>query len=116
MAPTPGGGPCRPGKYQMKVSSDGGGISHNRPLIKRPTRNELLYNAELALYVNSRDGKVNIHKNRFGPTGEVSTKDLIDIVTRILVRQIFGNRMLVFRAGMRLRLKRAINKIVKEGA
>ena len=103
MAPKAGGGPIRkPGIF--------------KPLIKHPTRSELLYNADLALYVNARDGKVYIHKNRFGPTGEVSTKDLIDILTRILVRQIFGNRMLVFRAGMKVRLKRAINKIVKEGA
>ena len=81
----------------------------------RPTQRELLYNANLVLYVDRKDG-VTIHKNRWGPHGKVSTKELVNILTRILVEHIFGGRMKLFQEGMRWRLKGAINKIVKDGA
>lgn len=83
--------------------------------IKRPSQRELLHRANLVLYVDYRDG-VTIHKNRWGPTGKVSTKELISLLTRILVEHVFGGRMKVFQEGMRWRLKGAINKIVKDGA
>ena len=83
--------------------------------IDRPTRTELLHKATIVLYVDREDG-VTIRKNRYGPTGKVSTKDLINILTRILVEHIFGGRMKLFQESMRLRLKGAINKIVKDGA
>jgi len=106
--------PIQQTKFHMKSSGDGGGVCHTSK-IKRPSHAELLHRANLVLYVDYRDG-VTIHKNRWGPHGKVSTKELIEILTRVLVEQVFDGRMKLFQGAMQSRLKGAIKKIVKEGA
>ena len=81
--------------------------------IKRPTRTELLYRANLALYVDHEDG-VMIHKNRWGPHGKVDTEELIPILCRVLVEHVFDGRMALFQAGMQEKLEGAVNRIIKE--
>ena len=82
--------------------------------ISRPTQRELLYNANLAIYVDHKDG-VMIHKNRWGPHGKVNTDELIEILCRVLVEHVFNGRMQLFQAGMQKRLRYAIKRIVKKG-
>jgi hypothetical protein len=89
---------------RMKISST-----------RRPTITERMHKADLAIFVDHKDG-VRVVKNRHGPHGKVSTKELINILTRILVEHVFDGRMKVFQEGMKWRLKGAINKIVKDGA
>lgn len=82
--------------------------------ITRPTQSELLYNANLAIYVDHKNG-VMIHKNRWGPHGKVNTSELIEILCRVLVEHIFDGRMKMFQEGMRKRLQYAMKRIVKKG-
>jgi len=91
-----------------------GGSGPNNSAIKRPTQSELLYNADLAFYVHHKDG-VRIHKNRWGPTGKVSTKELVTILCRVLVEHVFDGKVKLFQVGMETRLRWAVNKIIKEG-
>ena len=94
-----------------KASGDGGGGGF---YIKRPTQRELLYNALLALYVDRKDGVV-IHKNCIsGSTGKIPTDELIPILCRVLVENVFEGRMALFQAGMQEKLERAVNEIIKE--
>jgi hypothetical protein len=94
-----------------KSSGDGGGGGFH---IKRPTQRELLYNALLALYVDRKDGVV-IHKNCFnGMTGKVPTEELVPILCRVLVENVFDGHMALFQAGMQEKLERAVNRIIKE--
>ena len=74
-----------------------------------------LHNADIVLYLDNNDG-VYVAKNRWGETGAVSVRELINILTRILVEHIFDGRMKLFQEMMRVRLKGAIHKIVKDGA
>lgn len=94
-----------------KASGDGGGGGLH---IKRPTYRELMYNALLALYVDRKDG-VMIHKNAInGITGKVSSEDLVPILCRVLVENVFDGKMQLFQAGMQEKLERAVNQIIKE--
>jgi len=110
-------------KFHSKISIDGcspsgggGGTGARVIRIKHPTLTERMHRANFVIFVDRRDG-VHVAKNRSsGKTGNVSTKELINILTRILVEHIFDGRMKVFQEGMRWRLKGAINKIVKDGA
>ena len=90
------------------------GCGSGKIKIRRPTQRELLFNANLALYVDHKDG-VMIHKNRWGATGKVNTEELIGILCRILVEHIFDGRMKLFEEGMYIRLKWAVKRIVKRG-
>lgn len=101
--------PMKVTKHRMKISSDGGGGTG------RPTLKERMHSADFVILVDHRDG-VHVAKNRYGAHGKVSTKELINILTRILVEHVFDGRMKVFQEGMRWRLKAVINKIVKDGA
>ena len=94
------------------VSDGGGGSSKFK--MTRPTLTERMHKADFVIFVDHRKG-VHVAKNRYGPNGEVSTKDLIEVLTRILVEHVFDGRMKVFQEGMRWRLKGAIKKIVKDG-
>lgn len=110
--------PIEQTKINMKASMDGGGPSRSSAggnLIKHPTLTERMFRANFVIFVDPRDG-VHVAKNRYGPHGKVSTKDLINVLTRILVEHIFDGRMKLFQEGMRWRLKGVINKIVKDGA
>ena len=82
----------------------------------RPTLTERMYAAHVVIFFNPKDG-VQIHKNRYGSAkGKVSTSALISILVKLLVHNIFEKRMKLFKVGMEMRLKKAIKKIVKEGA
>ena len=83
--------------------------------IKLPTLTDRMHRANFVIFVDHRDG-VHVAKNRYGPHGKVSTKELVNLLTRILVEHVFDGRMKVFQEGMRWRLKAVINKIVKDGA
>ena len=99
--------------HSKVLSGEGGGGRHNTSNILLKER-ERLYNANLALYVDYEKG-VLIHKNRWsGITGKVTTKELVNIVCRILAEHIFDGRMKLFQAGMEKRLKWAVNRIIKE--
>ena len=104
-------------KFHSKISSDcggGSGLSSQEIRIKHPTLTERMHSANAVIFIDKKG--VHVAKNRYGPHGKVSTKDLINIVTRILVEHIFDGRMKLFQEGMHWRLKGAINKIVKDGA
>jgi len=103
-------------KFRTKSDLDASGGSSSRSLnIKRPTFTERMHSANMVIFVDRKDG-VHVAKNRYGPHGKVPTKDLINLLTRILVEHVFDGRMRVFQEGMRIRLKGAIKKIVKDGA
>ena len=102
-------------KFSSKVTTEGGPGGRSNFGITRPTLTERMHDANFVIFVDHRKG-VHVAKNRFGPNGEVSTKELIEILTRILVEHVFTGRMKVFQEGMRWRLKGAIKKIVKDGA
>ena len=82
--------------------------------IKHPTMMECIHNATVIIYIDHKDG-VNIHKNRYGPTGKVCTKDLVNILCHTLAEQVFDGRMIMFQEGMKKKFKKAINKIIKKG-
>jgi len=82
--------------------------------IKHPTERERTYNATLIIYVDYRNG-VHIAKNRYGPTGNVGTQDLVNALTHVLGEQVFDGRTKMFQEGMTIKFKKAINKIIEEG-
>ncbi len=82
--------------------------------IKRPTPMERTHRATIKLYVDHTDG-VHIAKNRYGPTGNVNTECLVDILSHVLAEQVFDGRMVMFQEGMKRKFKKAINKIIKKG-
>ncbi len=95
-----------------KRSGDGGGGGYS---ITRPTRTEREFRADIILHVDSKNGTY-IHKNRYGPHGKVNTEELVGILCHILSEHLFYNsKIKLFREGMRLRLKQAINRIIKKG-
>ena len=105
-------------KFHSITEGGGGGsprLGAKQIRIKHPTLTERMHSANFVIFVDHRKG-VHVAKNRYGPHGEVSTKELINILTRILVEHVFDGRMKVFQEGMRWRLKGVINKIVKDGA
>lgn len=81
--------------------------------IKRPTPMERTHHATIKLYVDRRDG-VYIAKNRYGPTGNVNTECLVDILSHVLAEQVFDGRMIMFQEGMKIKFIKAITKIIKE--
>ena len=98
----------------QKASGDcsGGGGSYS---LRKPSRTLLETRANVVLYVDRTDG-VYIHKNRYdGKTGKVSTKELVNILCHILSEHVFNGNIKLFQEGMRLRLKKAINRIIKKG-
>ncbi len=82
--------------------------------IKHPTLMERTRSASLIIYVDHKDG-VHIAKNRYGATGKVCTKDLVNILCHTLAEQIFDGRMILFQEGMKTKLIKVINKVIKEG-
>ncbi len=80
----------------------------------RQGRSERHFRSNIVLYLDCKNG-VYIAKNRYGPHGKVSTKELIDILCHILCEHIFNGRMQLFQEGMKWRLKGAINRIIKKG-
>jgi hypothetical protein len=102
--------PLDPDKFDKAL------IDNKKFKITRPTLTERMHNANFVIFVDHRNG-VHVAKNRHsGKTGKVSTKELINILTRILVEHIFDGRMIIFQEAMKWRLKAAIKKIVKDGA
>jgi len=82
--------------------------------IKRPSPMERTYRANIKLYVDHSNG-VHIAKNRYGPTGKVKTKDLIDIICYILTEHVFDGKIKLFQEGMiEESLKPAIYKVLEE--
>ena len=82
----------------------------------RPTIMERVYTAHIIIFFNPENG-VEIYKNKFSVAGgKVSTSILINIFVKLLVHNIFEKRMKLFKVAMEIRLKKAIKKIVKEGA
>ena len=81
--------------------------------IKRPTPLERTHSASLILYVDRIDG-VHIAKNRYGPSGNVNTECLVDILSHILAEQVFDGRMVMFQEGMKIKLIKAMTKIIEE--
>jgi len=82
--------------------------------IKHPTPLERTYSANLILYIDHIDG-VYIAKNRYGPTGNVNTECLIDILSHILAERVFDGRMVMFQEGMKRKLIKAMTKIIEKG-
>jgi hypothetical protein len=108
-----------PGNYFSGVSSGQGNHTHSIPSHSHhnpsPTSLQRHHHANIVLYLDSATG-VFVGKNRWGPNGKVSTKELINILVRILVEHVFDGRMTLFQGMMERRLKGAIKKIVKDGA
>ena len=82
--------------------------------IKHPTTLERTHRASLILYVDHKDG-VHISKNRYGAVGKVNTECLVDILSHVLAEQVFDGRTIIFQEGMKIKLIKVINKIIKEG-
>jgi len=90
--------------------SGGGGLA-----ITRPTKREREYRAEIILYLDRKDG-VYIKKSRYGNSGKVNTEELVDVLCHVLSSHVFFNsKIKLFQEGMKHRLKRAINRIIKKG-
>ncbi len=80
-----------------------------------PSPVQLLHRSEFVIAAD-RHG-VEVYKNRFNnKTGNLSTEELINILTRMLTEHIFQGRMKVFQEAMHQKMKEALMKIVKEGA
>ena len=80
--------------------------------IKYPTPLQRTHMATLIIYVDHKDG-VHITKNRYGPTGKVKTKDLIDIVCYMLGEHTLNIKL--FQEEMiEESLKPAIYKVLRE--
>ncbi len=82
--------------------------------IKHPTLMERTHSANVIIYIDHKDG-VYVQKNRYGATGKICTKDLVNILCHTLAEQIFDGRMILFQEGMKKKFKKAINRIIKEG-
>ena len=89
-------------------------LTTNPYQVSRPTALERTHNASLIIYVDHKNG-VHIAKNRYGATGKVCTKDLVNILCHTLAEQVFDGRMILFQEGMKKQFKKAINRIIKEG-
>ncbi|MFW9871843.1 MAG: hypothetical protein ACFFG0_01990 [Candidatus Thorarchaeota archaeon] len=72
-----------------------------------------LYEANVMVSLNHK-GKVEILKSRYG-SNEVTTENLIDALTEILVKHIFNGGMDMFQESMKNELKKAIYKTLKGG-
>ena len=82
--------------------------------IKRPGPTERTHRATIKLYLDSREG-VYVEKNKYGPTGKVDIRDLIDIICYILGENVFDGRMKFFQEEMiEQSLKPAICKVLRE--
>ena len=106
-----------PGGFSS-VSAGPGSHTHSFPSHTHdpgPFSLQRVHSANIVIYLDHKEG-VYVAKNRWGPSGEVSTKELINTLVRILVEHIFDGRMTLFQGMMERRLKGAIKKIVKEGA
>jgi hypothetical protein len=97
-------------KESEDCSGGGGGGYSLRSLSKTM----LEHSANVIIYVDHKDG-VHIHKNRYGPTGKASTEELVNILCHVLAEHVFNGNIKLFQEGMRLRLKKAINRIMKKG-
>jgi hypothetical protein len=98
--------------FQSRNPSGGGGGGYS---LRKPSKILLETRANLVLYVDRKDG-VYIHKNRYdGKTGKVNTTELVNILCHILSEHIFNGSIKLFQEGMRLRLKKAINRIIEKG-
>jgi hypothetical protein len=72
-----------------------------------------LYNATIMLSLDHRD-KVEIIKNRHG-SNEVTSENLIELLTEILVKHIFSGGMDMFQESMKNELKKAIYQTLEGG-
>jgi hypothetical protein len=82
--------------------------------MKRPSPMERTHRATLKLYVDYNNG-VYVEKNKYGPTGKVDTRDLIDIICYILSEQAFDGKMKFFQEEMiEKSLKPAICKVLRK--
>lgn len=113
MAPKPDNG-----SIAGSAGTDGSGPSPlgKRCKINRPTFRELLYKMDLVIGLKN-NGEIDIMKNRYsGNTGPVKDVDqIVDVLSLLLVKNLFNNRMKVFQEGMRISIKEAIDKIIDEG-
>lgn len=82
--------------------------------IKHPTTLERDHRASLIIYVDHKDG-VHIAKNRYGPTGNVDTECLVDILSHVLAEQVFDGRTIIFQEGLKKEIKKAINQVIEKG-
>lgn len=75
-----------------------------------------MYQASIVISL-AREGKIEIIKNRWGPpkTEDVSTEEVIDIITTILAKHLFCDRMDIFQEGLKQQLIEVINKTIKGG-
>ena len=78
--------------------------------------NMKIYNADIVISLD-KDAKVHILKNRYHWThvNELSVDSVIDIITDILARNLFNNRLDIFREGLKTELIKSIKKTIKEG-
>lgn len=90
-------------------------VNPDRFRIKRPTLTELMYQMDVVLGVD-RFGQIEVMKNRYGNPGTVTdVKQIVDMLSLILVKHLFNNKMKIFQEGMRDSIKEAIEKIIEEG-
>jgi len=87
-----------------------------RCTVNRPTFRELMFQMDLVIGLD-HSGRIEIMKNRYsGKTGEVKEVDeIVDILSLLLVKNLFNNRMKMFQEGMRISINEAIKKIIDEG-
>jgi hypothetical protein len=88
--------------------------SPNSFKIKRPGTLERTHRANLIMYVDHKDG-VHIAKNRYGPTGNVNTECLVNILSHILAEQVFDGRTIIFQEGLKKEIEKAINQVIEKG-
>lgn len=95
-----------------KSALHGGGGGYH---IKRPTRTEKMYNAELAIFVYP-DGRIEIGKNRNGRNGDATMEDAIHYFSMILSKLKFKDTNLdMFKEGLYQLLYKEITNTLKGG-
>ena len=96
------------------IGGSGGSPSYKPgPRPQRPTTTELIYKAIYAISL-SHDGKLSFIKNRYGENKkDLNPQEAIDILSDILARNLFNNRMDLFQEGVKAKLVEAIQEVMK---
>lgn len=82
----------------------------------RPTIGEQILKMDLIVGLDAYS-RITIIKNRYsGNTGILrNPNEIVDILTLILAKNLFNDKMKIFQEGLRISIKEAIEKIINEG-
>lgn len=85
------------------------------PLIKRPTKTMLLYEANIIISLDNKHN-LNVIKDRYtGIVKDLSMSEAIEKIADILVIYVFKGRMTMFQDAMKTQLIKRITNIIATG-